>query len=156
LNLSTSFFLHTCAGLGGSWHPSESKVLAVLADGKPKSHMEIAKATGLGGDAVLSVLRRYWQKGFILRAKKVIRERLRAFKGRAGVRSNLRSYYLYVLKPKGVNVIIVDGVQFVRYEERYLDKRNRVVSKASFILDYGSFERGDTAFIPPTEVSCWR
>ncbi|MBS7629368.1 hypothetical protein KEJ23_05285 [Candidatus Bathyarchaeota archaeon] len=37
-------------GLGGSWHPGESGVPAAMTNGRPKSHMEIAKATGLGGD----------------------------------------------------------------------------------------------------------
>ncbi|MBS7626889.1 hypothetical protein KEJ51_07650 [Candidatus Bathyarchaeota archaeon] len=98
--------------------------------------MEIAKATGLGSDSVWSALRRCWRKGLILRAKRVIRERLRAFKGRAGIRSNLRSYYLYVLKPKGVGSLTVDGVKFVNYEEHYLDKRSRVASKASLLLNF--------------------
>ncbi|MGQ9544126.1 MAG: hypothetical protein ACUVTM_08685 [Candidatus Bathyarchaeia archaeon] len=76
-----------------------SQGVYVLADGRPKSHMEIMKATGIGGDVVWSVLRRCWRKGVILRAKKPIRESLHAFKGRAGIRSNLRSSYLYFLKP---------------------------------------------------------
>ena len=121
--------------LGGRWHPSERRILAVLADGRQRSHKEIVKASGLSGRAVWAALRRCWQKGLIVRSKAPLRERYRAFKGRAGVRVNLRSYYLYMLSSTKTSKM-VDGVEFVQYASGFLDKRNRSRSKASVILNF--------------------
>jgi hypothetical protein len=121
--------------LGGRWHPSERRILAVLADGRPRSHREVVKASGLTGRAVWAALRRCWQKGLVVRSKTPLRETHRAFKGRGGVRVNLRSYYLYMLR-SAKTPRMVDGVEFVHYDSGFLDKRNRSRSKASVILNF--------------------
>jgi DNA-binding Lrp family transcriptional regulator len=118
------------------WRPSERKILSVLADGAPKSHNQIVKATGLTGRAVWACLRRCWRNGLILRSKEPLRESHRAFKGRAGVRVNLRSYYLYTLKTTKAPTVTVEGVDFVQYAARFLDKRNRTTSKAALVLRF--------------------
>ena len=78
--------------MGRRWRPSARRILAVLADGRPKSQREIVKATGMSEGAVWAGLRRCWQKGLVFRSRTPLREKQRAFKGRAGVRVNLRSY----------------------------------------------------------------
>jgi DNA-binding Lrp family transcriptional regulator len=121
--------------LAGEWHPSIDRVLAVLSGGKPKSHREIVEATGLSDDAVWSALKRCWRKGVILRSEKPLREPYRAFKGRAGVRRNLRSYHLYVKAPERKNTLIIDGIRFVGFEEGKPSGEHQV-SKARLILDF--------------------
>lgn len=118
------------------WHPTMGRVLEVLSDGKPKSSAEIAELTGLGSNAVWAALRRYWHKNLVLRSRAPLRESLRSFKGRAGIRRNLRSFYLYTLKTENVNSLVLDGVEFISYgtSEDYSD--NGVYSKASLILRF--------------------
>ena len=55
---------------------------------------------GLEERQVWACLRRYWHKGVILRSEHPIRETNRVLKGRAGIRTNLRSYHLYIHNPK--------------------------------------------------------
>lgn len=131
--------------LGGGWCPSERRILAVLADGRPRSHSNIVKATGLGGAAVWGCLRRCWRKGLILRSRKPLRETHRAFKGRAGIRVNLRSYYLYMLRGAKTRTTKVGDIEFVSYAARFLDKRNRSTSKASLVLSFLR-EHADNAY----------
>lgn len=87
--------------MAGEWHPSIDRVLAVLSDGKPKSYREIVEATGLSDNAVWSALKRCWRKGLIFRSEKPLYEPYKTFKGRAGIRRNLRSYHLYVKAQEG-------------------------------------------------------
>lgn len=122
--------------MGRRWRPSERRILAVLADGRPKSHSEIVEATGLSEGSVWACLRRCWGRGLVLRSKRPLRETHRAFKGRAGVRVNLRSYYLYLLNTTKAPAAKVGDVEFVQYAARFLDKRNRSTSKASLILNF--------------------
>ena len=71
----------------------------VLCDGEPKSRREIVKATKLSPSAVGNGLRKCWEGGFILRSMKPLYVAEKLFKGRSGMRSNTRPYYLYVFRP---------------------------------------------------------
>lgn len=132
--------------MAGGWHPSEARILSALGDGKPKSHRELVEATGLSENAVWSALRRCWRKGLILRSEEPLREPYRAFKGRAGVRTNLRSYHLYVKAQKGGTALLIDGVRFVGFDEGELGVRGEGVSKARLILDFLASHRDGTFF----------
>lgn len=118
------------------WHPTRNRILEALADGKPKSSAEIIKLTGLDSDAAWAALRRCWKKNLILRSKTIFREPLRSFKGRAGIRRNLRSYYLYLLKPEGTNFFISGNTEFISYDVWSINAKSSTVSKASLILDF--------------------
>jgi len=122
--------------LGRRWRPSARRILTVLADGRPKAQREIVKAAGMSEGAVWAGLRRCWQKGLVLRSRTPLREKQRVFKGRAGVRVNLRSYYLYLLNSTKAATATVGGMEFVQYASRFLDQRNRSTSKASLILNF--------------------
>jgi DNA-binding MarR family transcriptional regulator len=124
---------------GPTWH----KIAAVLSEGKPKTHRQIVKATGLGESAVWSALNYYWKKGLILRTKEPIREYREYFRGRAGIKGNVRSYYLYLLKPQNVDSLSLRGHQFVTYSEKYLDKRGtKGESKSQVVLKFLKKNRG--------------
>ncbi|MBT0159030.1 hypothetical protein G4O51_03495 [Candidatus Bathyarchaeota archaeon A05DMB-2] len=45
------------------------------------------------------------------------------FKGRGGISQNNRPYHLYLLKPKGKDSMRLEGHEFVKYDEAYLDAR---------------------------------
>ncbi len=121
-----------------------TKLLAVLSSGIPKSRKQIVDETGL--DDVVGVgLWRLWKGGYILRTKKPLKERSKIFKGRAGVSGNLRSYHLYVLRPASKDLLMVQGLEFVRYEKKHLDRRGYGESKAKLILRFLK-ENGDRAF----------
>jgi len=121
--------------VSGGRHPSRDKVFAVLGDGRPKTHRMIAKMTGLSDSALWSALNYYWKGGFILRTEKPIREYSRFFRGRAGMKGTVRSYYLYLLRPGEAESVVLEGRWFVAYSEKYLDKRGaRGESKAKAIL----------------------
>ncbi len=116
---------------------SQNVILGLLADGKPKSHREIVRASGSSEPAVWQSLRRAWERGLLLRTKKPLYEPEKLFKGRAGVRRNLRSYHLYVLKPKNMNRLEVGGNEYVSFSKRYLDARGGgTKSKAAIIQEY--------------------
>jgi hypothetical protein len=112
-------------------------ILGLLADGRPKSHRDIVGAVGWSESAVWQALRRAWEKQLILRTRKPLHEAERLFKGRAGVRRNLRSYHLYILKPKRVDRLQVGGNEYVSFSRRYLDVRGGGVrSKAAIIREF--------------------
>ena len=111
---------------------SSKIILALLSDGVPRSFREIVRESGLSERVVEGALRRLCLKGLILRTEEPIRKRNRVFKGRAGIRSNLRSYHLYVLKPKDKDSIEIEGLKFVKVEKR----KNKSVSKARLILKF--------------------
>jgi len=117
------------------WRPTMRRVLETLCDGKPKSSADVVMLTGLEPNAVWAALRRYWHKNLILRSRIPLREPLRTFKGRAGVRRNLRSYHLYTLKPENVGSLALGDIQFVGYEASKFCSSNGV-SKASLILGF--------------------
>lgn len=108
-------------------------ILGVLSDGKPKSSAEIALLTGLKPNVVWSALRRYWHKKLILRSRMPLKEKFNRFRGRAGMSRNLRSYYLYTLKPEGVESIVINGMDFVSFEATQNAKKE---SKANLILRF--------------------
>jgi hypothetical protein len=120
------------------------RILRSLSDGKPHSHRDIVKLTGLKDGQISACLRRCWHKGSILRSEHPIRKTNRVLKGRAGVRINLRSYYLYVRNPKGSpGDIEVGNAHFVFYRQSLLGVRSR--SKARMVFEYLK-EHPDTAF----------
>ncbi|MEM3572837.1 MAG: helix-turn-helix domain-containing protein [Nitrososphaeria archaeon] len=121
----------------GKYGVSRKRILAVLADGKPRGLRDIVKATGLSHDVVSANLLRCWRDGLLLRTKSPIYKQERVFKGRAGWSRNTRPYHLYVLRPKGINHLEVDGREFVPFKKEFLDARGGGGrSKAKAILDF--------------------
>jgi len=119
------------------------KILAVLSNGKPYSHREIVKATGLSDEAVWGCLRRCWHKRLILRSDKPLHEFNRKLKGRAGIRTNMRSYHRYLMNTASVKGFkIVGNTTFVEYEE---SKNGSAGSKAKLILEFIK-SHGDQAY----------
>jgi len=114
-----------------------------LSDGVPRSFREIVRLTGLGERVVEGALSRLWRSGLVLRSEVPFRERSRVFRGRAGVSSTTRSYYLYVIRPGDVDSLRIDGVLFVKYDEGRFRRRGK--SKARIILDFLR-EHSDQAF----------
>ncbi len=116
---------------------SQNVILGLLADGKPKSHRDVLEKTGLTESGVWQALRRAWENDLILRTKKPLYEPERLFKGRAGIRRNLRAYHLYLLKPKRVDKLQLRGHEYVSYSKRYLDVRGGGTrSKARVVLEF--------------------
>ncbi len=99
---------------------SRSLFLAALGDHRPWSAREVVKAAGLGESAVYGVLSRCWMGGFVFRTEKLIYVHERIFEGRGGVAQNTRPYHLYVLRPEGVDSLLLDGRLF-KYVKEYLD-----------------------------------
>lgn len=129
---------------------TQRRLLTVLADGEPKSLMELRKQTGLSSKSVGSSLHRLWKSGEILRTQKPAYEALRAFKGRAGIKKNTRAYHLYLYAP-GKDAIGLRGLRFVRYDGKYLDSRGSGMSKAQVIREFLD-ENRDRAFYS-TEIA---
>lgn len=116
---------------------SRKLILAALGDHKPRSLREIVKATGLSKSATYNSLFICWEKGLVLRTKEPLYESERVFKGRGGVSTTTRSYHLYVLKPEGMESLLIDGRKFVKYSKEYLDVRGGgKLSKAQRILGF--------------------
>ena len=116
---------------------TRSLVLTALVDNKPRSQREIVKATGLSGKAVYSAIFLCWKKGLVLRTREPLYESERIFKGRGGISQNTRPYHLYLLKPKGKDSVRLEGREFVKYDEAYLDARGGgKLSKAQMILSF--------------------
>lgn len=115
---------------------TQATILGLLGDRKPRGSAEIVKDTSLSESAVGNGLRRLWRKNSVLRSEKPVTEMGRVFKGRAGVSSNLRRYYLYILKPEGRTSLAYGGHRFVAYKKKYLDSRGINESKSKLILDF--------------------
>jgi hypothetical protein len=115
-----------------------TKILEALSDGQPMSSAQIVELTGLKPNAVWAALRRYWHKNLVLRSKVPLKESLRTFKGRAGIRRNLRSYHLYLLKPQDIDSLVLKDIEFMGYncKIRGCCSGNGVDSKASLILRF--------------------
>lgn len=123
--------------------PVQERILAAFDDGKPKSHREIVRATGLTNSSVSRALHDYWKAGILLRTKKPIFEASSSFKGRAGIRKNTRSFYLYLPRPEGGKTTRISGRKFVAYAKKYLDRRGtRGRSKSKLILEFLKHNRG--------------
>ena len=114
-----------------------AKILALMVDGKPRSHKDIVRLADIL--AVSNSLRRCWERGFLLRTEKPLYESGKVFKGREGFTHNTRPFHLYVLKPKKRSELFLDGQRYVSYDRKYLDargKKRRGGSKAKLILEF--------------------
>jgi len=117
--------------------PVQRKTLAVFQVGRQMSLNQVAKETGIPNSLVGDALRRLWQRGYLLRTDKPLREVNRAFRGRAGISSNMRTYYLYILRPSEEDSVRMKNYHFVQYAKKHLDERGRRYgSKAKKILDF--------------------
>lgn len=116
---------------------SQTRVAAILSDGKPRCSREIAKIAGLSNGAAENALRRLWKRKLVQRTKSPIFENERVFKGRAGVSRNTRPYHLYILTMGVQDSIRVEGREFVSYNKKYLDARGGGKrSKAKIIIEF--------------------
>jgi len=116
---------------------TQDRLVLALEGGVPMSHREFIAATGLSQSSVWNGLRRCWDSGRVLRTKSALFETERVFRGRAGSVETTRPYHLYLLRPEGIDSLVVDGVEFVAFDERYLDPRGGgSKSKASRIRDF--------------------
>jgi hypothetical protein len=119
--------LNTLSDLGDS----QTKILKVLSDGKPKTFKVIHTQSKLTRKAAEGALRRLWKRGLILRTKKPSYEAITTFKGRSGNRKNTRGYHQYLRSSK--TSITLQGIKFVNYESL---KTNIRVNKAEKIREY--------------------
>jgi hypothetical protein len=135
-------------------------VLTALADGKPRSARDVVTTTGIDEKTVFHLLSNLWRKRLILRTDKPLFEYNKQFKGRAGFRSNMRMFHLYVINgQRGQGEVegeragtedtpfVIDGHRFVQFSSEYSDKRgNRgSKSKAQLVLNFLK-ENPDRAF----------
>lgn len=118
------------------WHPTRTSILQTLADAEPKSSAEIATLTGKSSEAVGAALSRCWKKNLVLRSKRRFSESLTTFKGRAGMRRNLRSFYLYTLGSKNSGSLPSGNCGFVSYKEWVSDSNKQDFNKARSILNF--------------------
>jgi hypothetical protein len=126
---------------------SREAVLGILSDGKPRASREMIEITKMSKKTIENVLRRLWEKEALLRTDKAIHQFSRNFKGRSGMRQNMRNFHLYVLRPDDLETYNFQGISFVKFDAKYLDVRGGVgdVSKAKVILNFLK-ENGDKAF----------
>jgi hypothetical protein len=111
--------------------------MAALVDGNPRSCREIIQETGLSRSRVYIALYRCWKRGLVLRTARPILSHERVVRGRGGVSQHTRPFHLYVLRPNGVDDLVVDGRRYVGFSEEYLDPRGGgSVSKAKRVLDF--------------------
>ena len=116
---------------------SRERILAVLSDGKPRSHREIVRESGLGYEVVGVNLYRGWRSGQILRTASPFFASEKVFKGRAGSSRTTRHYHIYTLKPDGIDSLHQDGLEFVAFDEEHLDARGGGgKSKAQRVLEF--------------------
>jgi hypothetical protein len=118
------------------WHPTLNKLMIAFSDGKPKTHRDVVKSTGLSDFAAHTALYNYWKKGLLLRTREPISEELKTFKGRAGVGRTTRTYYFYV-KASGADSLRIGAERFVGYSKKNLDARGaRAESKSKMIMNF--------------------
>jgi hypothetical protein len=107
----------------------------------------IMAATGLSRSQVYMALYRCWKRGLVLRTDAPILLHERVFKGRGGTSRHLRPFHLYMLKPQGVDNVMVGGRRFVSFSEEHLDPRGGGgVSKASRVLGFLKENSGSAFF----------
>lgn len=92
--------------------PTEQKIIKVISCDIPKTRRQIVQETRLDQKKVDNALLRLRKNGKILRSKEPIRQRERIFKGRGGISSNLRNYYLYVLSPRKKDEVQISNTIF--------------------------------------------
>lgn len=84
--------------------------------------------------------------GSILRSEKPTFERKSRFRGRKGFSQNTRSFYFYIVNPKGKESLTKDGIRFISYSEEFADNRGaKQTSKAQLVLDFLS-RNADSAY----------
>lgn len=82
----------------------------------------------------------------VLRTDRPVYRCERVLRGRGGSSMHTRPYHLYLLRPVGVDEVVVGGRRFVAFSEEYLDPRGGgAVSKAQRILGFLK-ENRDRAF----------
>ena len=101
---------------------SRATILAALVNGSPKSCREIMKETGLSRNQVYCALDRCWRRRLVLRTSRPIHAQERVFKGRGGLSHHTRPFHLYMLKPGGVDDVVVDGPWLLRNCESLTDR----------------------------------
>jgi hypothetical protein len=84
-------------------------LLSALKENKPLSAKEIKKSNGIEERNVWDGLYFWWKRGLLFRYEKPIFENIETFKGRRGLIRNTRSFYLYLLKPKGTEFVFIQG-----------------------------------------------
>ena len=82
----------------------------------------------------------------LLLEKEPIGECREFFKGRAGIKDNARSYYLYLLKPENVDYLSLRDHESVTYSKKYLDKRGTKGESKSQVISKFLKEKGDRAW----------
>jgi hypothetical protein len=87
-------------------------VVGLLSDGVPRSLRQIQLETGIGYKPVESTLWRLYRGGQILRNVHPFRENNLQRKGRGGSVRNLRNYFLYTLRPNGIDKLELEGQLF--------------------------------------------
>ena len=109
----------------------------MLGDGKPRKSSEIIKELGLSGPSGWGALKRCWMNGNIMRSENPTFERKERFRGRRGLTRNTRSYYLYLINPKGRERLTFNGTKFTTFSAEYADKRGaKSKSKAQLVLNF--------------------
>ena len=125
---------------------SRAAILAALACGDPLSCREIMAETELSRNQTYNALHRCWRRGLVLRTRAPIHSRERVFKGRGGVSQHTRPFHLYLLRPEGLDDVVVDGRRYVGFSEEHLDPRGGgSISKDKRVLDFLR-ENGGRAF----------
>jgi len=115
---------------------SRNAILTTLASGGSLSYREIMAETGLSHGQVNNALHRCWRGGLVLRTRVPIHSRELVFRGRGGVSQHNRPFHLYMLRPDGVDDVVVEGRRYVGFSEEYLDPRGGGVSKAQRVLGF--------------------
>lgn len=84
-----------------------------------------------------SALRRLWRSEVIMRTEETVKERNKIFKGRGGMRTNLRSYHLYVLSSsRNSDSLELHGTRFVKYNKKLAKKNVNEVNKTKLVLNF--------------------
>jgi hypothetical protein len=116
----------------------------------PRTTKELVEKSGLTDQAVVNCLHRLWKAEAILRTEKPTYDPIQLFKGRSGIKKNTRAYHRYVYKPEKES-FSTQGLRFVKYQKKYLDKRGSGKSKAQFIRTF-LHDNSDKAFYS-TEIA---
>jgi hypothetical protein len=115
--------------------PTQRVLLELLNDGLPHTSRELVAKSKLSNKAVVNCLHRLWKSGNILRTEKPSYDPISSFKGRAGIAKNTRAYHRYVYQPDRT-VVHAQGVQFVKFQEQFLDSRGSGINKAHRIRQF--------------------
>jgi len=115
---------------------SRDSLLELMSDGKPRSIRDVAEQIHLTARAAESVCYRCWKAGLLLRTAMQLREKNSTFAGRAGLRYNTRSYYLFLLQ-SGLDEKQVEGLRFLSFiKTPKVVRRNKSQLILSFLRAY--------------------